>query len=68
MMHFKFLLAAEDKMTWQKSDWKYHPGALEKEFFHRKTVQTCRFCPGVREPMGRMGKEKGEQNDQNQGK
>lgn len=68
MMHFKFLLAAGDKMMWQKSDWKYHPGALEKYFFYSKTVQTSRFCPDVREPMGKMGREKEEQNDQNQGK
>lgn len=66
--HFTFLLAAGDKTMRQKGTGNITQGLLKEIFFHRKTVQTCRFCPGVREPVGRRGKEKGEQRNQNQGK
>lgn len=59
MIHFKSLLAAGDKVTWEICDWKSHPGAPEKGFFHSKALQAWGFCPAVRAPAGRMGKEKG---------
>lgn len=67
MIHFKFLLAAGNKMTWEICDWKSHPGALEKGFFHGKALQAWAFCPAVRAPVGGTGKEGG-QHDRNQGK